>query len=99
MPRETHVLTEQETLLGRGAQAEQRSKGTQENSSVTCLTVSGFMVMGLVSGLSLTSHSDSWWHTHCSDTMDASEKDSGRWSDMQHLLLTFPKLFQLVVAY
>ena len=64
-----------------------------------CLTVLGIMVMGLVSGLSLTNYSDSWWHTHCSDNMDASEKDSGRWSDTQHLLLTFPKLFQLVVAY
>ena len=75
------MLTKQEILLGRGAQAEQEGKGTQENSSVTCLTVSGFMVMGLVSRLSLTNHSDSWWHTHCSDNMDASEKDSGRWSD------------------
>ena len=31
--------------------------------------------------------------------MDANEKDSGRWSDMWYLLLTFPELFQLVVAY
>ena len=31
--------------------------------------------------------------------MDAREKDSGRWSDMWCLLLTFPELFQLVVAY
>ena len=31
-------------------------KGTQENSSDTWLPVSGFMVMGLVSGLSLASH-------------------------------------------
>ena len=81
LSKETHVLTKQEILLGRGAQAEQEGKGTQENSSATCLTVSGFMVMGLVSRLSLTNHSDSWWHTHCSDNMDASEKDSGRWSD------------------
>ena len=34
-------------------------KGTQENSSDTWLAVSGFMVMGLVSRLSLASHSDS----------------------------------------
>ena len=31
--------------------------------------------------------------------MDAREKDSGRWSDMWYLLLPFPELFQLVVAY
>ena len=33
--------------------------GTQENCSVTWLPVLGFMVMGLVSGLSLANHSDS----------------------------------------
>ena len=31
--------------------------------------------------------------------MDASEKDSGRWSDICCLLLTLPELFRLVVAY
>ena len=30
--------------------------------------------------------------------MDASKKDLGRWSDMWCLLLTFPELFQLMVA-
>ena len=43
------MLTKQDILLG---------KGTQENSSVTWLSVLGFMLMGLVSGLSLASHSD-----------------------------------------
>ena len=38
---------------------EQEGKGTQENCCATWLTVSGFMVMGLVSGLSLANHSDS----------------------------------------
>ena len=36
----------------------QEGKGTQENRSVTWLPVSGFMVMGLVSGLSLANHFD-----------------------------------------
>ena len=65
------------------------------------LAVLGFMVMGLVSGLSLANQtqSSSWWCTPCSAKMDASEKDSGRWLDMWCLLLTFPKLFQLVEAY
>ena len=35
---------------------EQEGKGSQENCSAT---VSGFMLMGLVSGLSLANHSDS----------------------------------------
>ena len=57
LSEETHVLTKQEILLGKGG--EQKGKGTQENCSVTWLAVLGFMVMGLVSGLSLANHSDS----------------------------------------
>ena len=38
---------------------EQQGKGTQEDSSATWLAVSGSMVMGLVSALSLANHSDS----------------------------------------
>ena len=37
---------------------EQQGKGTQENCSATWLAVSGFMVMGLVSGLSLANYTD-----------------------------------------
>ena len=72
---------------------EQESKGTQENCSATWLAVSGFMVMGLVSGLSLANHSDSescLVAQPCSAKMDAREKDSGRWSDMWCLLWRFP---------
>ena len=57
LSEETHVLTEQEILLGKGG--EQKGKGTQEDCSAPWLAVSGFMVMGLVSGLSLTNHPDS----------------------------------------
>ena len=81
---------------------EQQGKETQENSSATWLAVLGFMVMGLVSGLSLANHltqSPSWWCTPCSAKMYAREKDSGRWSDMCNLLLTFSELFWLVEAY
>ena len=47
-------------FIGKGRPGgEQEGKGTQENCSAAWLTVSGFMVMGLVSGLSLASHSDS----------------------------------------
>ena len=38
LSEETHVLTEQETLLGRGRlSGEQEGKGTQENCSVRSL--------------------------------------------------------------
>ena len=90
-------------FIGKGRLGgEQEGKGTQKNHSVTWLAVSGFMMMGLVSGLSLANHltqSPSWCCTPCLAKMNAREKDSGRWSDMWCLLLTFPELFQLVVAY
>ena len=47
------MLTKQEILLGK-----QEGKGTQENCSAAWLPVSGFTVIGLVSGLSLASVSD-----------------------------------------
>ena len=94
---------------------ERQGKGMQENCSATWLTVLGFMVIGLVSRLSLTSHSDSecfLWNGHCSiDNVGACdgthitqprwmlERDSGKWTDTRCLLLTFPKLFWLVAAY
>ena len=66
------------------------------------LAVSSFMVMGLVSGLSLANHSGSVSFLVMQalfSQVDAREKDSGRWSDMSCLLLTFLELFQLVEAY
>ena len=47
-------------FIGKGHPGrEQPGKETQENCSVTWLAVSGFIGMGLVSGLSLADHSDS----------------------------------------
>ena len=90
---------EQEILLGGSAQVESSRVREPGRTALPCGL--GFMVMGLVSGLSLANHSQSppWWCMTCSAKMDASEKDSGRWSDMWCLLLTFPELFRSVVAY
>ena len=103
LSEETHVLRKQEILLGRGTQAESsRVRETGRTALPRGSTVSGFMVMGLVSRLSLPiilTQSPSWWHTHCSAKMDVTEKDSGSWLDTWCHLLTFPDLFQLVVAY
>ena len=60
LSEETHVLTKQETLLGKGTQVE--SSRVREPRRIALphgSAVSGFMVMGLVSGLSLANHSDS----------------------------------------
>ena len=98
------MLSKQEAFFGKGLQGgEQQGKGTQENCSATWLAVPDFMVMGLVSRLSGANPSDSgsFLVTYASFSQDGCqrEKDSGRWTDMQCLLLTFPELFRLVVAY
>ena len=59
LSKEILVLTKQETLLRRCTRG-RAAKGTQENCSATWLTVSGFMVSGLVSWLSVANHFDSW---------------------------------------
>ena len=45
-------------FLGKGSRAGAWGEGTQENCSARRLAVSGFAVMGLVSGLALANHSD-----------------------------------------
>ena len=59
LSEETHVLIKQEILLGQGTRWRAVGKGTQENCSATWLAFSGFMVIGLVTGLSLANHSNS----------------------------------------
>ena len=50
------MLIKQKTIGKRLPGREQKRKGTQVNCSATWLTVSGVMVMGLVSGFSVASH-------------------------------------------
>ena len=57
LSKETHVLTKQEILLGKGTRVE--SSRVSEPKRTALLAVSGFMVMGLISWLSLANHSDS----------------------------------------
>ena len=89
LSKERHALTKQKTLLESGVWAESSWVREPENCSATdWLTVSGFMVMGLVSGLSLASRlawpmfgltqGPSCWHMHLSAKMDSSMKDFGR---------------------
>ena len=64
LSKETNVLTKQKTSLGTGAWVESSSIMNQKNCSVTWLAHSGFMVIELVSGLSLANHSDSGTEHH-----------------------------------
>ena len=83
------MLTEQEAVLGRDAQVESsRVREPRRTALPHGLQSTGFMGVGLVSGLSLADHlawpalglaqGPSWWHVHLSAKMDSSTKDSGR---------------------
>ena len=92
------MLTKQETI---GKVHQGREPRRTVESCGLWLTVLGFMVMGLVSGLSLANHSDSesFLVVYTLLSQDGtSKKDSGRWLDMCYFLLTFPELLWLVVA-
>ena len=58
LSEEIHVLTKQEILSGKGTQVESSRVREPRRTALLLGKVSGFMVMGLVSGLSLANHSD-----------------------------------------
>ena len=55
LSKETHTLTEQKTVLGRGAREENWGKEAQ-TCSAPWFPGLDFMVLGLLSGLSLNNH-------------------------------------------
>ena len=90
LSEETPVLTKQEILLGKGAWVENsrvREPFYGDGISFWVVFSQSFCLRVLMVV------------QPCSAKMGANEKDSGRWSDMWCLLLTFPELFQLAVAY
>ena len=93
------MLTKQEILLGKGTRVESRRVREPRRTARSL----GFYGDGIrfPGGLwpIILIHSLSWWRTHHSAKMDASERDSGKWTDTRCLLLTSPEFFRLVVAY
>ena len=84
------MLTKQEIFIGKGQLGgEQQGKGTQENCSATWLAVSGFMMLELVSGLSLASHSDSesFLVVHALFSQGGCER--GFWEVVRHVVSPF----------
>ena len=103
LSEETQVLTKQEILLGKGTWVEssriREPRRTALPHGLQCRVLwSQDQFPGCLQPIILT-QSTSWWCPPCSAKMDTREKDSGRWSDMWCLLLTFPELFRLMVAY
>ena len=84
------MLTKQEILLEKGTRWRSAGKGTQENCSAAWLPVSGFMVTGLVSGLSLASHSDSesFLVVHALFSQDGRQRE-GLWGVVGHVVSPF----------
>ena len=72
MSEETHADKARDFIEKGHPSGEQEDKGTQENCSAAWLAVSGFMVMGLVSGWSLAnrSNSESFLVAHTSLSQD-----------------------------
>ena len=97
------MLRKQEILLGKGARVEsRRGREPRRTALPRGLAVLGFVVMGLVSRLSLANNSDSesFLVVHDLFGQDGCQREGfWGWSDMCCLLLTFPKLFLLVVVY
>ena len=78
---------------------EQEGKGTQENSSVTWLAALGFMVMGLVSGLSLANYSDSesFLVVHALFSQDGCQRE-GFWDVVRQVVSPFDLSRTLLVG-
>ena len=99
LSKEMHVLTKQEILWEGHPGGEQEGQGTQGNCSATWLAVSGFMVMGLVSGLSLNNHSDSEYFlvVHSLFSQDGCQRE-GFWEVVGHMVSPFDLSWTLPVG-
>ena len=81
------MLTNQAILLGKGTQME--SSRVRETRRTALLAVSGFMVMGLISWLSLANHSDSesLLVVHALFSQDGCKR--GFWEGVRHVVSPF----------
>ena len=90
LSEETHVLTKQEILLGKGTWVGSSRVREPRRTALPQLTTSGFMVMGLVSGLSLANHSDSesFLVVHTLFSQDGCQRE-GFWEVVRHVVSPF----------
>ena len=91
LSEETHVLTKQEILLGKSTLAESsRVREPRRTALQNWVAVLGFMVMELVSGLSLANHSDSEFFlvVHALFSQDGCQQ-GGYWEVLGHVVSPF----------
>ena len=90
------MLTKQETLLGRGTQV--ASRRVREPSAMW-LSILGFIMMVMVSGLSLTNHSDSgsFMVAHTLLSQDGCWRE-GFWEVVGHVVSPFDVSWTILVG-
>ena len=90
LSKETHVLTKQEILFGRGPWAESSRVREPRRTAATWLAVSGFRIMGLVSRSSLANHSESesFLVVHTLFSQDGCQRE-GFWEVVGHVVSPF----------
>ena len=99
LSEETHVLTKQEILLGKGTRVESSRVREPRRTALPQLTILGFMVMGSVSGLSLANHSDSesFLVVHSLFSQDGGQSE-GFWEVVRHVVSLFHRSRTLSVG-
>ena len=90
MSEEIHLLTKQEILLGKGTRVESRRVKEPGTALSRGLQSHVFMVMGLVSGLSLANHSDSesFLVVHALFSQDGCQRE-GFWKVVRQVVSPF----------
>ena len=99
LSKETHVLTKQEILFGRGPWAESSRVREPRRTAATWLAVLGFMLMVLVSRLSLANRSDSesFLVVHTLFSQDGCQRE-GFWEVVGHVVSPFDLSWSLPVG-
>ena len=99
LSEETHADKARDFIGRRHPSREQQGKGTQEDCSAMGLAASGFMVMGLISGLSLANHSDSesFLVVHALFSQDGCQRE-GFWEVVGHVVSPFDLSRTLLVG-
>ena len=99
LSKETHVLTKQEILFGRGPWAESSRVREPRRTAATWLAVSGFRIMGLVSRSSLANHSESesFLVVHTLFSQDGCQRE-GFWEVVGHVVSPFDLSWTLLVG-
>ena len=84
------MLTNQEILLGKGTRVESSRAREHRRTALPHGCSLGFMVMGLVSGLSLANHSDSesFLWVHALFSQDGCQRE-GFWEVVRHVVSLF----------